>query len=128
MAENLTRWQWARKHTEFTWVSEVFGILVGAALGLLLSQFLHVSAEIAGLVGACGAALLVPTVKLLGNLARAGAMQQQERIADLETETGTLRSQLEAIQASQPSVHISIRQEGDNHFLCRQEQSWPWEI
>lgn len=85
MAERLTRWQFARRHTDPRWIWRVLAGFISGGLFLVASRRYGWNTPVSPLIGgaiiACLTAFIVLALEFVTHLSRAGIVQDREELA-----------------------------------------------
>jgi hypothetical protein len=87
MTDRLTRWQWARQHSEGNWLREIIVLLVGAGLYLGVSKGYGSDEAAASALGAaiagCGAVIMVRLVEFAWHFLSSDVSQDRRELSVL---------------------------------------------
>jgi len=112
MDDRLTRWQWARRHTEFSWRETLYSSLVAVIGWALLGQALRPELRLAG-AAVLGIAV-VYVIEFGWRFARAEILQDRKDLTATRAALIAMTMERDAALSFQPA--IDTRLEGDGRY------------
>lgn len=115
MPERLSRWHWAREHTELSWPREIAALLIGGGLYVAASEHFGwdetMSPVIGGVLIACLTALLVYGAEFGWRFAKARVIQDRKELGAYRAKAATTPDKAD-VPLDLDVVPFGLRREG----------------